>query len=244
MTQDGGRPFIEESRRNLRTGAPRVARGRLEYAMTYVIYGAPGTGSGIVEAACAEIGVRYEVRDLDARNDEHREEAFAALNPQRKMPALVVDGEVITESVAILLTLDERHRSAGLLPPPGSKDRAQALRWMLFLASELYPLIEIDDYPERFAPPGEPANKIRERAREIIQERWRILEANVQGAPYCVPSGFCATDLYITKFAVWLDDEWCRTSLPKVEAITTAVRQRPSLAAVWARHIPAPPIAS
>jgi hypothetical protein len=39
--------------------------------MKYIIYGAPGSGSGIVEAACAEIGVDYEVRDLDARNGEH-----------------------------------------------------------------------------------------------------------------------------------------------------------------------------
>ena len=42
--------------------------------MRYIIYGAPGSGSGIVEAACAEIGVDYEVRDLDGRN---RVDSFA-----------------------------------------------------------------------------------------------------------------------------------------------------------------------
>mgnify|MGYP001823158105 CR=1 FL=1 len=102
--------------------------------MTYTIYGAPGSGSGIVEAACAELGVDYEPRDLDARNGEHLGRAYAAVNPHRKMPTLQTeDGEIITESVAIILTLDERHPEAGLLPPPGSKERAQALRWMLFL---------------------------------------------------------------------------------------------------------------
>lgn len=35
-----------------------------------------------------------------------------------------------------------------------------------------------------------------------------------------------------------LDEAWRRQHLPKVEAITAAVRARPSLAQVWARHIP------
>ena len=206
--------------------------------MKYIIHGAPGSGSGIVEAACAEIGVEYEVRDLDARNDEHLGEAYAAINPHRKMPTLEVeDGEIVTESVAILLTLDERHRDVGLLPPPVSKDRAQALRWMLFLATEMYPFVEMIDYPGRFADSADGAEAIRGRAEGVLRQRWRILEANVTGSPYCVPSGFSATDLYIAKFSVWLDEAWRREHLPKIDALTSAVLARPALAAVWARHI-------
>ncbi len=206
--------------------------------MKYIIYGAPGSGSGIVEAACAEIGIAYEVRDLDAKNDEHLGEAYAAINPHRKMPTLEAeDGEIITESVAILLTLDERHRDAGLLPPPGSKERAQALRWMLFLAAEMYPLVEFTDYPERFAGSDVGAEAVRDRANWLLSQRWLLLEANVTGSPYCIPSGFSATDLYITKFSVWLNEAWRREHLPKVEALTSAVLARPALAPVWARHI-------
>ncbi|MBW2462009.1 MAG: glutathione S-transferase family protein [Deltaproteobacteria bacterium] len=206
--------------------------------MTYVIHGAPGSGSGIVEAACAEIGVPYEARDLDARNGEHRRDAYRSINPHRKMPTLELPGgEIITESVAILLTLDERHPDGGLLPPAGSKERAQALRWMLFLATELYPMVEIVDYPERFAPSEDGVAAVRERAEAIMRQRWLILEANLAGSPYCIASGFSATDLYITKFSVWLDAAWRRAHLPKVEALTAAVRARPALVAVWARHI-------
>ena len=206
--------------------------------MTYLIYGAPGSGSGIVEAACAEIGADYEVRDLDAESDEHRRETYAVVNPHRKMPALETeDGEIITESVAIVLTLDERHPDAQLLPARGSRDRAQALRWMLFAATELYPLIEMIDYPARFADPGAGSEVLRTRADEMLRGRWRLLESNVAGSPYCVASGFSATDLYVTKLSVWLDDAWRREQLPRVEAITAAVRRRPSLAGVWARHI-------
>jgi len=206
--------------------------------MKYIIHGAPGSGSGIVEAACAEIGVEYEVRDLDARNDEHRGEAYAAINPQRKMPTLELeDGEIITESVAILITLDERHPEAGLLPAPGSKERAQALRWMAFMASEMYPLVEWTDYPERFADSGDGAAALRARAHDTLRQRWMILEGNVAGSPYCLASGFSATDLYITKFSVWLDAAWRREHLPKIDTLTRAVLARPALARVWARHV-------
>ncbi|MCX4244104.1 glutathione S-transferase family protein [Paraliomyxa miuraensis] len=206
--------------------------------MKYVIHGAPGSGSGIVEAACAELGVDYEARDLDARNDEHRGAAYAAINPQRKLPALELeDGEIITESVAIVLTLDERHRDAGLLPPPGGKERAQALRWMVFIAAELYPMVEIIDHPERFAPGENAAQAMRERAETIWRERWRVLEANIAGTPHCLASGFCATDLFITKLAVWLDRAWRQEHLPKIDALITAVRARPTLEHVWRRHI-------
>jgi glutathione S-transferase len=194
--------------------------------MRYIIWGARGSGSGIVEAACAELGVDYEARDLDARNDEHRGERYGAVNPHRKMPTLEVGGEVITESVAIVLTLDERHPEGRLLPPPGSPDRAQALRWMLYLATEIYPLVELDDFPDRFAASPDVAAALRERAQEITRERWRTLEAQIAG-PYLLASGFSATDLYITKLAVWQTEDFRRAALPRVHALTEAVRARP-----------------
>lgn len=191
-----------------------------------------------MEAACAEIGVAYDIVDLDARNSEHRGDTYSLKNPHRKMPTLETeDGEIITESVAILLALDERHPEAQLLPPFGTKDRAQALRWMIFLGTELYPLIEMIDYPERFAESGKSADDLRVRAEGMLKERWKIVESNIAGSPYCVATGFSATDLFLVKLSVWLDEGWRREHLPKIEVIINKVRERPSLAEVWARHI-------
>jgi GST-like protein len=204
--------------------------------MRYVIWGAPGSGSGIVEAACAELGVDYEARDLDARNGQHRGETYGELNPHCKMPTLEVGDEVITETVAILITLDERHPGGGLFPRAGSRERAQALRWMVYLATEIYPLVEWDDYPERVSDSPEAAANLRERVQAIARKRWRILEGQIAG-PYLLASGFSATDLYITKLAVWQPEAFRRAELPRVHALTEAVRARKKLATVWARHI-------
>jgi glutathione S-transferase len=108
---------------------------------------------------------------------------------------------------------------------------------MLFLATELYPLVEIIDYPERFLVSDEAIEPTRTRADELWKERWHVLEANIAGAPYCVASGFSATDLYITKFSAWLESSWRREQLPKVNGLFKAVCARPALQGVWARHI-------
>lgn len=206
--------------------------------MAYTLHGARGSGSLIVEMALAVVGADYEVHDLDLRNHEQRREAYTSLNPHRKLPTLELgDGEILTETVAILITLDERHPQAGLLPPTGSKERAQALRWMAYLATEQYPVVEIIDYPERFTPSSENAEAVRERAKELWHERFRVVEANHRGSPYFLPSGFCATDLYVTVLSRWdMKEDWRLEHLPKIEALAAAVREREEVAPVWKRH--------
>lgn len=207
--------------------------------MTYLLHGARGSGSCAVECALAEIGVDYELRDLSLRNDEQRRAEYEALNPQRKVPALVIEGggPVLTESAAILLTLDDLHPEADLLPPGGSMQRAQALRWLLFAAAEIYPVVEINDYPERFAPDPARSEAMRERAREIWRTRWLVVEEHVEGDPFLLSDGFCLTDIYLAVISRWAQqDEWRPGHLPKVERLTAAVAARPAIAPVWARH--------
>jgi hypothetical protein len=91
--------------------------------MTYILHGDRRSGSCIVELALGEIGAHVELRDVSLEHDTQRSEHYASLNPSRKVPSLITpEGEILTESVAILLTLDERHRQAALLPPPGIRN--------------------------------------------------------------------------------------------------------------------------
>ena len=83
--------------------------------MGYVLYGADGSGSCIVEAALAEIGADYDLIPVKLANEAQRDAAYATVNPHRKLPTLISpDGETLTESAAIVLTLAERHPEAGV----------------------------------------------------------------------------------------------------------------------------------
>lgn len=208
--------------------------------MSYLLYGNPGSGSTIAELALAEIGAKYEVRDVDLNRNAQRDAEYTALNPQRKLPALITPaGETLTESAAILLVLDERHPNARLLPPAGSPERAQALRWLLFAAAELYPIVEIIDYPERFTPDAAAAPGVRTRAGELWRTRLGVVEQAIAGSPWLLASGFCIVDAYLAVVTRWcgVPAEWRREHLPKVEALAAGVRARESLAAVWRRNL-------
>lgn len=208
--------------------------------MSYVLYGANGSGSCIVEAALAEIGADYELERVDAANRAQREAAYASVNPHRKLPTLISpDGETLTESAAIVLTLAERHPEAALLPPAGSRERALALRWMLFVATELYPIMEIVDYPDRFAPDEAASPGVREVALQIWRDRWLIVEQALTEGPFVLGDQFCATDIYLAVVSRWdLPDEWRAANIPKLERLAAAVARRPKLRDVWPRHFP------
>ena len=207
--------------------------------MTFVLYGDRGSGAFAVEAALAEAGAPYEFRSVSLKHNEQRAPDFLAINPTGKIPALrLPDGGILTETLAILVTVAERFPEAMLLPPQGSHARAQTLRWLAFMATELYPMVEIVDYPARFAPEGAESDALRERARERLRERFLIIEQAIAG-PWLLAEGFSVADIYAAMFSRWdIGAEYRDANLPKVVALANAVAARPRIAPVWQRHFP------
>jgi glutathione S-transferase len=101
-------------------------------------YFAPGSSSMAVHIALHEIGIPFESRPLSFKNDL-RAPAFLDLNPEGKVPVLLVDGRALTEVAAILYYLAKRFPEAELLPREDPEAEAQALSWMSFIASTLHP---------------------------------------------------------------------------------------------------------
>jgi glutathione S-transferase len=209
----------------------------MEVAMAYIIYGDKASGAFAVEAALAEAGCEYSFETVSLDKNEQRSDAFRAVNPSGKIPALkLASGEIVTESSALLLTIADRHPEAKLLPPQGSAARAEAYRWIAFMASEIYPMVEIVDYPERFTPDGADKESVRSIARDRIRERFLIVEKAIAG-PWLLPTGFSAADIYAAMFSRWsLGREWRDSNLPKVNALAKAVSERPRIAPVWQKH--------
>jgi glutathione S-transferase len=103
------------------------------------LYFAPGSSSFAVHIALHEIGVPFEGKPMSFRKGDLRSPGYLALNPEGKVPTLLVDGRPLTEVAAILYYLAKRYPDAGLLPRDDVEADAQALSWMLFAASTLHP---------------------------------------------------------------------------------------------------------
>ncbi|MFT6462585.1 MAG: glutathione S-transferase [Maricaulis maris] len=85
-----------------------------------------------------EIGEPFEVRIVNIR-DDIQSEAYGAVNPMRKVPALDVGGELITESPAICAWLADRYPEKGLAPAIDATGRGNYLRWLFFAGSVIEP---------------------------------------------------------------------------------------------------------
>jgi glutathione S-transferase len=103
------------------------------------LYFAPGASSMAVHIALHEIGVTFEGRPMSFKQNDLRTPDYLALNPEGKVPTLVVDGRPLTEVAAILFYLAKRFPEADLLPPDDIAAEAHALSWMSFIASTLHP---------------------------------------------------------------------------------------------------------
>ncbi len=107
------------------------------------LYFAPGSSSMAVHIALHEIGVPFEARPISFAQGTQRTPEFLSLNPEGKVPTLLIDGRPLTEVAAILFYLAKRYPEADLLPEGDAEGdaeaEAQVISWMSFIASTVHP---------------------------------------------------------------------------------------------------------
>jgi glutathione S-transferase len=103
------------------------------------LYFSPGSSSMAAHIALHEVGVPFEAKPLSFATKEQRDPAYLALNPEGKVPTLVIDGTPLTEVAAILFYLAKRYPEAGLLPKNDLAAEARAISWMSFIAATVHP---------------------------------------------------------------------------------------------------------
>jgi maleylacetoacetate isomerase len=84
-------------------------------------------------------GLQYDSLPKHFARNEHRTPEYLALNPQGLIPALAVDGAVLSQSVAIIEYLNDRHPTPPLLPAD-PLDRAHVRSMTLAIACDIHPL--------------------------------------------------------------------------------------------------------
>ena len=112
------------------------------------LYFSPGSSSMAVHVALHEIGVDFERRLVSLATGQQHKPEYLAVNPEAKVPTLLIDGRALTEVAGILYYLAKRFPEAGLWPFGGLEEEARAISWMSFIASTVHPARRIG--PERW----------------------------------------------------------------------------------------------
>lgn len=204
------------------------------------LYGAEASGSIAVEAALTLLGIPYELVEGATWVEESARERVAAQNPMRQIPTLVFpDGEVLTESAAILIHLAERHPEAQLAPAPADQTRRQFLRWMVYVSSAIYALHWIKPDVRRIGAPPELRDAVVEAVHDRIAFCWRTMDAQLQPRRYLLGDTLSVLDLYVTvvsRFGPWRQRFY--DVAPKMAPVVRRVDAEPRLAEFWARRFP------
>lgn len=103
------------------------------------LYFAPGSSSMAPHIALHEIGIPFEAVAVSFARNETRKPDFLAVNPEGKVPTLLVDGRPLSEVAAILYYLARAHPEARLAPFGDPEAEAHVISWMSFIASTVHP---------------------------------------------------------------------------------------------------------
>lgn len=115
------------------------------------LYHYPRACSRVTVTALIKMGLDYESEIIDITKGEQKSPAYLAVNPDGKVPALLVDGEIITQNAAILTYLHRLQPTAGLLPPTENLvQETQQLSDLIWIASTVHPMVRQVRSPARF----------------------------------------------------------------------------------------------
>ncbi len=104
-------------------------------------YHSPKSRSFSILWLLEEIGQPYEMEIVDIRAEGGPPESYRAIQPHKKVPAIVHDGTTVTERAAICLYLTEQFPEAGLAPAIGDKERPAFLTSLVYTDAVLDPII-------------------------------------------------------------------------------------------------------
>ena len=110
------------------------------------LYFSPGSSAMATHIALHEIGVPFEAKLTALHENAHRTLGYLAINPEGKVPTLMIDGRPLTEVAGTLWYLARRYPDSGLLPQQGDiEGEARVISWMSFIASTIHPARRIGE---------------------------------------------------------------------------------------------------
>jgi glutathione S-transferase len=197
-------------------------------------YHAPQSRSSRILWLIEELGADCEI----VYSDISRRDGTGAADPKnphpdKKVPALVHDGVLITESIAVAQYLADLHPEAGLAPQMGDPDRGPYLSWLAYYAGVVEPVMHFDLV-------GQGDNPVLMRTFRTRADIDRRILTALEKGPYLLGERFSTVDIIIASVAFWFRD-----ALPEGEIVDAYIERcgdRPARQAAMEKD--SPPIAA
>jgi glutathione S-transferase len=162
--------------------------------MSLVLYYAPHTCATVPYITLTEAGADFEVRNVNTRSGGNRTPEFLRLNPKHKVPVLVIDGEPLTENVAIQIWIHRKFPAAQLLPAD-PREEIKAISLMAWCASGIHPHLTPNARPQNYCDLPGSEESVKRVANKLLFEDFELAETLLAGREWFM-GRFTAVDAY------------------------------------------------
>ena len=196
--------------------------------MKLKLFYAPVACSLVPYVTLTEAGADFEVIPVNMGKGQHNSPEYLKLNPKHKVPVLVIDGEPLTENVAIQVWIARNFPNAKLLPADPMQE-IRAISIMAWCASGIHPALTPNANPKRYCDLPDTEDNVKQCARKLLVENFAIANEMLSGREWFFDH-FTAADAYFF---------WCFrravsfkldvTPFPHCVAHYERMQQRPSV---------------
>jgi glutathione S-transferase len=162
--------------------------------MKLELHYAPRACSLVPFITLTEAGAPFEVVNVNMARREHLEPAFLKVNPKHKVPVLSIDGEPLTENVAIQIWIARTFPQARLMPVAPAQE-INAIAFLAWCASGIHPALTPNAHPMQYCDVPGTEESVRRVAQKKLRESYRIAEEALQGKQWFFDH-FTAADAY------------------------------------------------
>jgi len=143
-----------------------------------------------------ELGLDYEHIPVETGSGGARKPDYLAINPNGRLPAIVDEGFVLWESLAITMYLAKKHAN-GRLYPGSLEEEAKTWQWSLWSVQEVDRPVNIWSLHAIRLPPDERNAALREEALNIMARPFRVLDEVLADRDYLLGRDFTVADLNV-----------------------------------------------
>lgn len=202
------------------------------------LYASPTPNVLKIEIMLEEIGLSYNLKQVNVWKGEQFEDAFVSLNPNSKVPVIVdydhPDGPLaVFESAAILFYLAEK---AGRFLPVSGRKRHDVMQWTIFQAANIGPMNGQFNHFEHFADAGN--HYALSRYMTEMKRLYGVLERRLSQTPYLAGDEYSIADMATFPW-VFIQSRRLKESFPFFDADSS---ETPGIAAWTARCLARPAV--
>lgn len=155
--------------------------------------------------ALEEAGADYEAIELDFANRQQRTPEYLGVNPKGRVPALVTDRGIITETPAILVYVAQTHPDAGLAPMDDAYAFAQMQSFNGYMCSTVHVAHAHKMRGRRWADDEAALEAMKKKVPETMAECFSLIETELLRGPWVMGEQFTICDPYLFAVSSWLE---------------------------------------